>query len=263
VSELESRLTQLGGELDWPATPELAPAVTLRIREAGSSAPAPRRRRRLLPPAGFRRSLAIAVVALLVLAAGVLAAVPDVRDSVLDFFGLQGATVERRQELPPAPPPSPLQLGRRTTLAAARDSLKFEPLVPEAAGAPDRVYVDRGAPGGVLSLAYRARAGLPEAKSTGLGLLVTEFRGDLAPEYAGKIAGQATKVERLTVDGHSALWLEGAPHFFFYRSPGQPFREEGLRIAQNVLLLEDGRLLVRLEGAFGRERAVELARSLR
>ena len=109
----------------------------------------------------------------------------------------------------------------------------------------------------------RARAGLPEAKSTGLGLLVTEFRGDLAPEYAGKIAGQATKVERLTVDGHRALWLQGAPHFFFYRSPGQPFREERLRIAQNVLLLEDGRLLVRLEGAFDREQAVELARSLR
>ena len=263
MSELESRLTQLGRELDWPATPELAPAVTRRIRETESPAPASRRRRRLLPPAGFRRSLAIALVALLVLAAGVLAAVPDVRDSVLDFFGLQGATVERRQELPPAPPPSPLQLGRRTTLAEARDSLKFDPLVPEAAGPPDRVYVDTGPPGGLLSLTYRARAGLPEAKSTGLGLLVTEFRGDLAPEYAGKIAGQATTVERLTVDGHSAVWLEGAPHFFFYRSPGQPFREERLRIAQNVLLLEDGRLLVRLEGAFDRERAVELARSLR
>ena len=36
-----------------------------------------------------------------------------------------------------------------------------------------------------------------------------------------------------------------------------------LRIAGNVLLLERGRLLVRLEGAFGRDRAIELARSLR
>jgi hypothetical protein len=207
--------------------------------------------------------LAIALAALLLLAGGVFAAVPSVRDSVLDFFGLQGATVERRQELPPAPPPRPLELGRRTTLAAAGDSLKFDPLVPEAAATPDRVYVAGGVPGGLLSLAYEPRAGMPEAKSTGLGLLVSEFRGDLAPEYAGKIAGQATRVERLTVDGHRALWLEGAPHFFFYRSPNQPFREERLRIAQNVLLLEDGRLLVRLEGAFGRERAVELARSLR
>jgi hypothetical protein len=254
VSELESRLTQLGRELDWPATPDLTHAVSERLTPRER---APRR------PIIFRRSLAIALAALLLLAGGVFAAVPSVRDSVLDFFGLQGATVERRQELPPAPPPRPLELGRRTTLAAAHDSLKFDPLVPEAAGKPDRVYVAGGVPGGLLSLAYEPHAGMPEAKSTGLGLLVSEFRGDLAPEYAGKIAGQATRVERLTVDGHRALWLEGAPHFFFYRSPNQPFREERLRIAQNVLLLEDGRLLVRLEGAFGRERAVELARSLR
>ena len=36
-----------------------------------------------------------------------------------------------------------------------------------------------------------------------------------------------------------------------------------LRIAQNVLLVEHGRLLIRLEGAFDRERAIEVARSLR
>lgn len=254
MSELETRLTQLGRDLDWPATPDLAPSVRERL-----TPPVSARSRPII----FRRSLVIALAALLVLAGGVLAAVPSVRDSVLDLFGLQGATVERRQELPPAPPPGPLKLGQRTTLAAAPGSLRFDPLVPQAAGPPDRVYVDGGVPGGLLSLAYEPRAGLPEAKSTGLGLLVSEFRGDLAPEYAGKIAGQATKVERLTIDGHRALWLEGAPHFFFYRAPNEPFREERLRLAQNVLLLEDGRLLVRLEGAFDRERAVELARSLR
>ena len=92
---------------------------------------------------------------------------------------------------------------------------------------------------------------------------MSEFRGDLAPEYFGKTAGQATRIERVRIDGNRAIWLEGAPHFFFYRAPGEPFREENLRIAQNVLLLERGRVLVRLEGAFGRDRAVELARSLR
>jgi hypothetical protein len=94
---------------------------------------------------------------------------------------------------------------------------------------------------------------------------VSEFRGDLSPDYFGKTAGQATRIERLRVDGESAIWLEGAPHFFFYRPPDVPggFREERLRIAQNVLLLERGRVLVRLEGAFGLELALELARSLR
>jgi hypothetical protein len=254
MSDLERQLTQLGRELDWPETPDL----TLRIREQLATPRVVRRR-----PIIFRRSLVIALAALLVLAGGVFAAVPGVRDAVLEFFGLQGATVERREQLPKAPPRRPPDVGGRTTLAAAREALGFEPLVPEAAGRPDRVFVDRDVPGGRLSLEYRPQRGLPEARSTGLGLLLDEFRGDLNPEYAGKIAGQATQVQRLRIDGDRAIWLQDAPHFFFYRAPGEPFREEQLRIAQNVLLLEHGNLLVRLEGAFDRARALELARSLR
>jgi hypothetical protein len=135
--------------------------------------------------------------------------------------------------------------------------------VPADLGEPDGVYVDEVVPGGQLSLTYRARPGLPEARSTGVGLLVDEFRGDLAPEYMGKIASQATSVDEFSLDGEKAIWLEGAPHFFFYRTTDQPIVEDQLRIAQNVLLLEKGNLLIRLEGAFNRDRAVELARSLR
>jgi hypothetical protein len=274
VSELERQLTQLGRELDWPPTPDLELSVGARLRApekaaadrpplAGPAIAEPARsRRRLLPPTGFRRSLAIAVVALLVLAGGVFAAVPSVRDAVLDFFGLQGATVERREQLPPPPEPAPLRLGERTALDEARTSLGFDPLVPEAAGDPAAVFVKRQVPGGSIALTYRPSGDLPEAR-TGLGLLVEEFRGDLAPEYFGKTAGQATRIERLRVDEDRAIWLEGAPHFFFYRAPNEPFREEQLRLAQNVLLLERGRLLIRLEGAFDLDRAVELARSLR
>ena len=254
MNELERQLTQLGRELDWPPTPDL----TQSVRERIPSAARPRRR-----PIIFRRSAAIALAALLVLAGGVFAAVPGVRDAVLELFGLQGATVERREQLPPAPPPRPLRLGERTTLATARDSLSFAPLVPEAAGRPDGVFVDDRVRGGVLSLAYRPTEEMAEARSTGLGLLVSEFRGDLLPEYFGKTAGPATRIERLRIDGERAIWIEGAPHFFFYRAPDQPFREERLPIAQNVMLLERGRVLVRLEGAFSKERAVELARSLR
>jgi len=253
VTDLERQLTQLGRELDWPPTPDLAIPIRARVT------PAPVARRR---PAIFRRSFAIALAALLVLAGGVFAAVPGVRHSVLDFFGLRGATVERRDHLPPAPRPRPPAVGARTTLAHAREVLGFVPLVPAAAGPPDRVFVDGRVPGGRLSLEYRASRDLPEAKSTGLGLLVDEFRGDLNPEYAQKMAGQATRIEPFTLDGEHAIWVAGAPHFFFYRAPGNAFEERRLRIAQNVLLLEHGRLLVRLEGAFGRARAIEVARSL-
>ena len=193
MSDLEQRLTQLGRELDWPETPDLAPAVRRRL-----AAPTRQPRRR---PVLLRRSFAIAIAALLLLAGGVFAAVPGVRDAVLEFFGLQGATVERRAKLPEAPELRPLNLGTRTTLAGARRSLGFDPLVPVAAGRPDAVYTSQQVPGGELSLAYRPRPGLPEAHSTSLGLLVGEFRGDLAPEYLGKIAGQTTQIERLRVDG--------------------------------------------------------------
>ena len=253
MSELEQRLTQLGRELDWPETPDLVSAVRWSV-----SAPVRRRR-----PVIARRSLAIALAALLVLAGGVFAAVPGVRDAVLEFFWLKGATVERRSKLPEIPELRPLKLGTRITLARARESLGFEPLVPRAAGRPDAVFVDKRVPGGELSLTYQPRPGLPEARSTSLGLLVGEFRGDLLRGYVGKIAGQATRIERLRVDGAQAIWIEGAPHLFFYRPPNSDFAQSELRLAGNVLLLERGNLLVRLEGAFSRERAVELARSLR
>lgn len=257
MAELERMLSQLGGELDWPDTPELAPGV--RARLAG---PPPQRVRRPLL-GGLRRSLALALVLTVVIAAAAAAAIPAVRDAVLEWLGLQGATVERVVTLPSPPPERPLELGRRTTLPRARERLAFEPLVPFGLGEPDGVYIRGRVPGGELSLAYRPRPGLAPARSTRLGLLVSEFRGDLHPDYVGKIVGPATVAQSLTVDGGRAVWVEGAPHFFFYRAPDGRVMETELRLAQNVLLVERGEVLVRLEGAFSRERAIRLARSLR
>jgi hypothetical protein len=265
MPELERMLNQLGRELEYPPTPDLAAAVTERMRGGAPAPPGerPRARRRLLPPAGFRRALVIAVVAMLVLAGTVLAAAPGVRDAVFEFFGLQGATVERTATLPTPPPERPLDLGRRTTLAAAADRLAFVPLVPADPGDPDSVYTSEAIRGGELSLAYRPRPGLPRAPTTRLGLLVTEFRGDFHPDFVGKLAGPDTRIERLRVDGRPAIWIEGAEHFFFFRDEDGNIIERELRVAQNVLLVERGRVLVRLEGAFGRQRAVAVARSLR
>jgi hypothetical protein len=279
MPELERRLAALGAEVDWPPTPDLTVSVMVRLDEPGgeaaeapaapaqaAEAPAARARRRLaslLPPAGLRRSLALAAVALLLLAGTVFAAVPSVRDTVLEFFGLQGATVERRETLPQPPPRRSLDLGTRTTLERAAGRVGFVPLVPAVLGQPNAVYVRSELPGGELSLAYRPRAGLPRASSTRLGVLLTEFRGDLSPQYLGKIVGQATSTERLRIGDDRAVWIEGAPHYFFYRAPDGTVVDTEIRLAQNVLLVEHGDLLIRLEGAFDRERAIAVARSLR
>jgi hypothetical protein len=300
MPELERTLTSIGRDLAWPETPDLATSVTARLQamspaeaerapdgterrlsrpqadkpdtrrpgagppgRAGLARPGRTRLGRLLPPAGLRRALVLALVSLLVMAGAVFAAAPGVRDAVLEFFGLQGATIERRATLPTPPPERPLDLGTRTTLDEASERLAFQPLVPDDPGEPDGVYVDRRAPGGELSLTYRPRQGLPRAESTRLGLLVTQIRGDLTPQFFGKLAGQGTVIERLTIAGEPAAWIEGAQHFFFYRGEDGDIVEDELRIAQNVLLLERGPLLVRLEGAFDRRRALQIAASLR
>jgi hypothetical protein len=267
MPDLERTLTRLGRELEYPPTPDLATAVAGRLRAGEAAPPAEERphvrRRLVLPRGGLRRALVLALVATLLLAGTVVAAVPSVRDAVLEFFGLQGATVERTATLPAPPAERPLDLGRRSSLAAAADRLAFVPLVPADPGEPDAVYTSGAARGGELALAYRPGPGLPRASTTRLGLLVTEFRGDFHPDFVGKLAGPGTRVERLRVDGRPAIWIEGAQHFFFYRDEHGNIVERGLRLAENVLLVEHGSVLVRLEGAFDRRRAIAVARSLR
>jgi hypothetical protein len=254
VSDLRSDLELIGEGLDYPRTPDVAPAVAAKLRTAG-------RRRRGTPAARVLRVAVIAALVMLLLAASALAASRAVRE----FFGLQGATVERRGGSLPELPVSRggPDLGASVSLEAARRAASFDVLVPARAGEPDEVRLRRSTPGGEVSLLYAARNGLPRSGPTGVGLLVSEFRGAVNPDYLGKVVAQTTRVEPLTVDGNRAIWIEGAPHLFFYRTPDGRFAERPLRLAANVLLLQRGSLLVRLEGDFGRAQAVRLAASLR
>jgi hypothetical protein len=254
MTELERSLISLGRDLQYPPTPEIAP----RVAEALHRDPTPPRRPRVR-----RRAVALAFALLLVLAAGALAASPGLRDAVGDLFGVSGATVERS----PAPrargKDRTPELGQRVTLAQALRAVAFRPLLPRRVGPPEALYLRRDAEGGELSLAYQPRRGLPRAGTTGLGLLITEFRGDLEPDYVAKITPAATTVDRIRVRGRPAIWIAGAPHDFFYRAPDDTLRETTLRLAANVLLLERGRLLIRIEGELELARAREIARSLR
>lgn len=257
MNELERSLIQVGREFRFPESPDVAARVARII--TAEQPPA----RRAAPRRALRLALVTAAV-LLLIAGTVLAAVPDARDSVLDLLGLRGATVERTTTIPPAPerPGAGLDLGRRVSVAAARRAVSFDVLVPRRLGRPDRAYV-RPAAGGFVSLAYRPRAGLPEARETGLGLLISEFRGAADPDYLGKIASFGTRVRRFRLDGEPAVWLAGAPHDFFYRGPNGRMRQHTLRLAANVLLVERDGVLVRLEGSLSRSQAVAIARSLR
>ena len=115
---------------------------------------------------------------------------------------------------------------------------------------------------GKVSLVYEPGVGVPRSPYTGVGILVTEFRGDLAPGYIEKLAEAGTGIERFRIGRHRAIWLEGGPHFVFFRTPDGDYGEDVGRLAGNTLLVEHGRLLVRIEGELERDRAVEIARSL-
>lgn len=249
MSDLERDLQLLAREVEWPAQPDLAPRVRARLdapeRRRAAARPDPRAARARVP-----RRLLVVLAAMLVLLAALMAAVPSARDSVLDFIGLDGATVEVRDELPGGEVARELRLGPPVTLAAAREGAAFHVLVPAALGDPRSVHLRRDPPGGEVTLAYG-----PPARP----LIVTQFRGDLAPEYAGKIVGPDARIRRLP----GGLYIEGSPHFFFYRTPDGAVRQRSLRLARDVLLLERSSLLVRIEGAGSLRRARRIAASLR
>src|SRR6185436_2960594 len=99
MADLERALVELGGEIDFPPTPAIA-------RHMRPGIAAEERSRR---PQRVARVLAIAI-ALFVLVVATAFAVPASREAILDWLGLQGATIERVVSLPEAPVAADLQL---------------------------------------------------------------------------------------------------------------------------------------------------------
>jgi hypothetical protein len=243
MPELEQRLRELGLRIEFPETPPLANALDL--------ARPPRAR----SPRRTVRALAIACV-LLALAVGTAFAVPASRHAILEWLGLRGVTIERVVSLPGVPATADLALGEEVSLAQARRLLAFDLLVPEALGGPDEAYVDRTAPGGRVTLVYRDPQG-------GVAALLTEFRGDLAPELIGKLVEGNARARAVTVaEGSRGVFLSGGPHVVFYRDADGQIREETLRLAGNTLLWQRGDILLRLESGLSVDEALRVARSV-
>ena len=252
--EIEEQLSRLGAELEWPATPNLAPAVRLRI--------ATRRPR-------FDRRWAMAAAAAIVVVAA-LAAYPPSRDAIAGWINLHTfiRTVPHLATptpLPPGPLGQRLGLGQQSTLPQARAALQWPLLVPASLGEPDEVYVQPpldSPSGGEVTLVYAARPGLPVAGETGVGILITEARGGVNSDFFGKMIGPGTTIEPVTVAGNSGYWIAGAPHMFGFVDSSGSLRFETLRLATNTLLLDVGGTVIRIEGNLTRAQALQIAASL-
>ena len=255
IAELEQSLDLLREAIDWPATPALAGRITARL-----ATPAPVRRPWFEP----RWALAAAVVLLAI--AALLAYTPS-RNAIASWINLH-TSITRVNHLPtPSPLPSGplgkrLGLGEPTTLAAAQAKVAWRILVPATLGQPDEVYFQLDAPSGEVNLVYKSRPGLETSRQTGVAVLITEVSGRVDTNYFGKMLGQGTTIEDVTVNGHRGWWISGEPHEVFFADANGNFRSETLRLAANTLLIADSGLVIRIEGDLTKTQALEIAASL-
>ena len=231
MTTLEQELRALA--VQWPATPDLAAAVEPQL------SPAAARRR------GWLRPVAVIVAVVVLAAVAALALSPGARSSILRFFHLRGATVERVEQLPPAQPGATLGLGRSVPLAEARKAVTFPIRLPKGRE-PKRVLLDESVGRGAVSIVWCCPR-----------IVVTEIRGD-ALTYVEKQAGPGTTIEYLVVNGKPGVWIAGRAHAVIFRDELGRVVEEP-RLARNVLLWEDGEVTLRLEGDITKRRALALA----
>ena len=254
--ELERALRDLGPRYPYPPTPNLASRVRQRI--SAQPVAQPRRLELWRDP----RRLALAAAVLLVLLGGAALANPATRDAIAHFFHVRGVVVSREASpLPSLSPVTPLDLGRRTTMADAQSRVSFTIGVPAELGEPDAVYVVSGIPGGEVALAYTPRPGIPPVKQTGLGVLISEFRGDLLPGFITKSAGPGTTLEEVSVNGDRGWWIAGEPHMIYVQVAGKD-QMETLRMAANTLVWEHAGVTYRIESGLSKADAFRIAAGL-
>jgi hypothetical protein len=253
--DLERALRDLGPGYPYPATPNLASRVRLRIIAQ------PDARARRLELWRDPRRLALAAALLIVLLGAAALANPTTRDAIAHFFHVRGVIVSRLGSPLPSSPVTPLDLGRRTTMADAESALSFNIAVATALGAPDAVYVANGIPGGEVALAYTPRPGIPLVRQTGLGVLITEFRGDLIPGFITKGIGEGTTAEEVSVNGDAGWWISGEPHLVIVQVAGND-QTEMLRLAANTLIWEHGGVTYRIESGLSKADAFRIADGL-
>jgi hypothetical protein len=80
--------------------------------------------------------------------------------------------------------------------------------------------------------------------------------------FVKKLGASGTRVEDVDVDGGRGLFVTGDEHYVMYLNDRFEVDDEQTYLAGDVLLWNRGDLLLRLEGEFSRDEALELAESV-
>lgn len=249
-SRIEAKLTSLGDSINWPTpSPQLSSRVMARIESETAEV-----RRR-----GWRRT-AIATAAVLAVTV-VMVLSPSAREAVADLLSAAGIRIGFTSDEAPATA-ADLNLGEPVQVDEIQDNVDFGLRMPggEDPGPPDAVYLsDRGQ----VTMVWAGTPTLPAAGDTDIGLLLTQYKANGGQEVAEKSIGPETGVQRLTVEGQPALWIEGAAHTFTLSdTEGNPI-EETTRLAANVLLWDTNGVSHRLETTGDLQSALGIVDALR
>jgi hypothetical protein len=263
MADLEQRLTELAGAIEWPATPQLKITSPLAGKVAQSTG---------WGRGGgswYQKPWALAAAGVVVAAVALFAYAPS-RIAIADWLNLHVFIQQIEHPIKPSPlPPGPLGkrlgLGSETTLPRAQSQIAWQIVIPASLGNPDEVYLQPppDAPSqGEVTLVYAARPGIPVSGQTGVSVLVTEARGAVNKDLFGKTLGPGTTLEQVTVAGHDGYWFSGQPHIFSFMDAGGSVRFETLRLATNTLIFDDGGTIIRIEGDLTKDQVLQIAASL-
>jgi hypothetical protein len=284
---LEGALRSLATAVDWPSPAPIGVsgaatgpdvATRVRVRLGDTSRPRPTRPWRWLAWRPIRRSVVLALAALLALAvvAGAVGlGLPGLR------FILGGPT---------PPPPSPTATARPGTSASPTPSAT--PTLPDVPGgsmglgdlvtaaqvvartgipvrlpadprlgAPDSIWVDPSR-GNQVAYVWGVTEELPATREPGVGLVLMRFDGRIDTGFFEKMIGTGTHLEKVQVDGHDGYWIHGDPHFFYYVRSGETFVDENRRWVGDALVWSDGVTTFRIESGLGRDATIAIAESI-
>ena len=204
--------------------------------------------------ARLRTRLGIAIG--VVVAAGVIAVVPNTRAAVADIVShlLRFAGVEIHTGAAPAPVPAtspvpPLPATRAVSLDEARRLARFPVGVPASLGPPETILVSDPAPDGsprVVTLLFR-----------GGTVRIDEYDGEFDLTFTKMVDG----LTYVPVKGTTAIWLAD-PHQLSYMDRLGVVHQDSIRTAGPTLLWQYGAVAYRIEGLPTSDEAVTVAESI-
>jgi hypothetical protein len=242
---LDAELRGLAADVRWPTTPDLAERVVARL-EAGGREPAGRPRR--WAPLALAHGLGVAAAVITtLLIAGTLVA--PVRSAVLDVLGIGGPDRIVRVPGPPDTSRPGLDVGARTTLAAAQQRLAFAIRLPRALGPPRDVRYSDAIAGGAVTL-------------IGHGTALLETLGEIDPVLQKGI-NPGARARPVSVAGAAGYFITGAREIAVLDRDGHMIPASRSLARSDALVWQRDGIAFRLETRGGLRRGLAIARSVR